>query len=66
MLTTEDLAAALGLKAATLRHRLCVEGTYFGITPHKLPNGRLLWPSDSIERLTTGAKGQDNAAAGGA
>lgn len=63
-MTTDEFAGKLGLKPATLRHRLCTEGTYFGVMPVKLPNGRLLWPADAIERLTTGAKGQDNAAAG--
>ena len=26
-----------------------------GIKPIKLPNGRLLWPADSVERLTSGS-----------
>jgi hypothetical protein len=50
-LTTEALAARLGLKPQSLRAALCKRGSYFGIQPKKLPNGRLLWPADSVERL---------------
>ncbi|KXU91083.1 DNA-binding protein [Paraburkholderia monticola] len=51
-LTTEKLAALLGLKKQSLRKRFCQTGSYFGVVPTKLPNGRLLWPGDSIARLT--------------
>lgn len=51
--TTAALAQRLGLQSQTLRAAVCRHGSYFGITPKKLPNGRLLWPSDSFERLTT-------------
>jgi len=61
---TEELAASTNHKGQTLRASYCKKGHWCGLVPIKLPNGRLLWPSDSIERLTTGAKGQDNAAAG--
>jgi hypothetical protein len=30
---------------------LCRRGSYYGIRPAKLPNGRLLWPGDAVERL---------------
>ena len=50
-LTTESLANAIGAKAGSIRVRLCQTGTYFGIKPKKLPNGRLLWPAGSVERL---------------
>lgn len=50
-LTTETLAAQLGIKAASIRSRVCREGHYFGLVPAKLPNGRLLWPADAAERL---------------
>lgn len=51
--TTAALAQRLGLQPQTLRASVCKHGNYFGITPSRLPNGRLLWPSDSFERLTT-------------
>ena len=53
-LTTEELAAALSLHPQSLRKRLSQTGAYFGIRPTKLPNGRLLWPADSLERLAKG------------
>jgi hypothetical protein len=51
-LTTERLAEKIGVKAASIRVHLCRHGSYFGLRPVKLPNRRLLWPSDSLERLT--------------
>lgn len=53
-LTTELLADALGIKPQTLRAAICRHSHYYGIRPAKLPNGRLLWPADAIERLTAG------------
>jgi hypothetical protein len=55
MQTTEDFAAELGLMPQSIRKRYSQTGTYFGVRPVKLPNGRLLWPADAIERLTEGA-----------
>lgn len=54
--TTEALAARLGIKPASIRHRVCAVGSYFGLIPTKLPNGRLLWPGDAVERLARTAK----------
>lgn len=57
MPTTEELARRLGLRPQTLRAALCRNGHYFGLRPTKLPNGRLLWPADAFEKLTSeGAK----------
>ncbi len=53
-LTTEELAAALSLNPQSLRKRLSQTGGYFGLRPIKLPNGRLQWPPDSVEQLSTG------------
>jgi hypothetical protein len=52
-ISTEELAALLRLKPQSLRAALCRDGHYFGLRPRKLPNGRLLWPSDAVERLTS-------------
>lgn len=49
---TEQLAAALGIKASSIRTRLCKTGSYFGLKPRKLTNGRLLWPANAVEQLT--------------
>lgn len=51
-LSTADLAATLGREQSTIRRRLCDTGSYFGLTPTKLPSGRLLWPADALQQLT--------------
>jgi hypothetical protein len=53
-LTTDELAAGLGLKPQTLRAAICRDGHYCGLRPTKAPNRFLYWPPDSIERLTAG------------
>lgn len=55
-ISTEELAALLRLKPQSLRAALCRDGHYFGLRPRKLPNGRLLWPADAVERLSTPRK----------
>lgn len=55
-LGTADLAAllrskGLNIKPASIRRAHCVKGEYLGITPRKLPNGRLVWPGDAVRRL---------------
>lgn len=55
-LGTADLAAllrskGLNIKPASIRRAHCVKGEYLGITPRKLPNGRLIWPGDEVRRL---------------
>lgn len=52
-LTTEALAERIGLRPASIRSRMSRTGSYFGLIPKRLPNGRLLWPADAPERLTT-------------
>lgn len=54
MMNTEQLAAALHLKSQSIRKRFCQTGAYYNVRPTKLPNGRLMWPSDSVARLTGG------------
>lgn len=53
-LTTDEFAAFLQLKAQSIRKRYCKTGSYFGVRPVKLPNGKLRWPSDAIEQLMGG------------
>lgn len=50
-ITTEELANLAGVKAESVRARVCRTGEYFGLRPERLVNRRLLWPADSIERL---------------
>ncbi len=51
-LTTEALARALHLKEQSLRAAIYRHGHYYGLRPQRLPNGRLVWPDDSLQRLT--------------
>ncbi|WP_321839701.1 DNA-binding protein [Paraburkholderia bannensis] len=50
-LSTDELAAQLGLRPQSLRKRYCQTGAYFGVRPVKMANGRLAWPADSREQL---------------
>ena len=51
---TEIAAPILGVKAQTMRAGLCVRGEYMGLRPTKLPNRRLLWDADAVDRLARG------------
>lgn len=54
-LTTEQLAEAIHGQPSSIRTRLCKTGSYYGIKPKKLPNGRLLWPAEAVISLIEGA-----------
>lgn len=56
-ITTDAFAAAVGVKATSVRVRLCRDGSYFGIKPKKFPNGRLMWPGDGPDRLARSPAG---------
>lgn len=49
---TAALAKGIGYKAASIRTAVWRNGHFNGIKPAKLPNGRLLWPADTVARLT--------------
>jgi hypothetical protein len=51
---TEELARQNLVKPQSVRVRLCRYGSYFGVKPRKLPNGRLLWPGNARELMRTG------------
>ena len=42
--STEAFAAMHLVRPQSVRSRYCRKGSYFGVRPRKLPNGRLLWP----------------------
>lgn len=50
-LTTEEFAAAVRVKAETIRAGLCRRGHYLGIKPIKLGNRLLRWPASDVQRL---------------
>lgn len=45
-ISTEQFAARRLVKPESVVSRLCRTGSYFGVRPTKLENGRLLWPDD--------------------
>lgn len=51
---TAALAQRIGYKSAIIRTAVWRNGHFNGIKPYKLPNGRLLWPADAVDRLTGG------------
>jgi hypothetical protein len=50
-IVTKVLAAQIGVTDAAIRRRLADTGSYYGLVPDKLPNGRLLWPDDALDQL---------------
>lgn len=44
--TTKELANLFKVRPGTVRRGFCVKGHYLGLRPCKLPNGRLMWPSE--------------------
>ena len=50
-LSTEVIADFNQVKPTSVRERYSRTGSYFGLVPERLPNGRLSWPPDSRERL---------------
>lgn len=53
-ITTEELAALLSIRPQSIRKRYCQTGAYFSLRPVKMPNGRLMWPADALEKLAEG------------
>ncbi|RTL29197.1 MAG: DNA-binding protein [Burkholderiales bacterium] len=53
-LTTEELARALNVEPESIHKARSNNGHYCGVTPTKLPNRRLAWPLDAVERIVNG------------
>jgi len=53
--TTKELAQALDMSPGSIRKRYSQTGSYFGLKPVKLRNGKLRWPSDAFTQLMTPA-----------
>ena len=50
--STEQFASIHFVKPETVRRAYCLNGNYFGISPSKRPNGRLVWPLvESVDDL---------------
>lgn len=50
-LTTAEFAADVGVKPSSVRTRVCLTGSYFGIVAKRLPNDRLVWPRNATQLL---------------
>jgi hypothetical protein len=50
---TAQYASAFLVNPETVRSRYFLTGSYFGIVPNKLPNGRLAWPLPESENDST-------------
>lgn len=49
-LNAEQFAALNQVVAQSVRARLCRTGSYFGVRPLKLANGRLVWPAVQVTK----------------
>jgi hypothetical protein len=49
-LTTKEFGGRNQVKAQTVSARVCRTGSYFGVVPKKLANGRLAWPDVQVEK----------------
>jgi len=47
-LSTKQFAEINMVKPETIHSRICRFGSYFGITPVKLANGRMAWPKIQV------------------
>jgi hypothetical protein len=47
--SAEQFAALNQVKAQSVRARLCRTGSYFGVVPLKLANGRLVFPAVQVK-----------------
>ena len=61
-LTTEEFAAEHRVRPQTVRKRYAATGTYCGVAPLRLPNRRLLWPTNTVARLVAQAFGSEGKA----
>lgn len=49
-LSAEQFASLNQVKSQSVRARLCRTGSYFGVQPLKLANGRLAWPAVQVAK----------------
>lgn len=51
-MTNNKFAEIIGINPTSIHRRVCLTGSFYGLRPQKLPNGRLLWPDDAVDQLT--------------
>ena len=52
--STEQVADFFHVKSNTILRALCLQGHYMGIVPKKMPNRRLLWSREPVEKVLGG------------
>ncbi len=52
-MTTNDFADQINILGSSIHRRVCITGSYYGVVPTKVPNGRLDWPDDARAQLIT-------------
>lgn len=57
-LSTEEFAKVLAVNPQSLHKRYSATGSYHGVRPKKLPNGRLHWPVERVKALLNGEIGR--------
>ncbi len=60
-LNTDEFAAQLLVLPQTVRKQYSQTGSYFGAIPLRLPNRKLLWPRDTVEKLLTAQRTSESA-----
>jgi len=56
--TTEVVAQILSMRPQSIRKRFAQTGSYFGMRPSKLPNGKLRWPADAVQDFLNNGGGK--------
>lgn len=54
-LTTSEVAALTRTRPKSITAALSRDGHFCGLKPIRLPNRRLLWPAEQVERILSGA-----------
>jgi hypothetical protein len=55
-LTTDELAARIGVQPTSIHKRYSETGSYHGVVPKRLPSKRLAWPLDAVEQILNGER----------
>lgn len=55
-LSTAEFADAIGVAHRTIHDRRTTKGHFHGFEPVELPNGRLAWPREYVDRWHEGRK----------
>lgn len=54
--TAAALASRPRIRPPSIRAAVCRKGSHYGVTPTRLPNGHLWWPSGAFDRIKNGSQ----------